>query len=248
MTQQKQFKKGQLVFIHPTKKQGKILYINSEKVGIEVIVSQKGNQRVVEKEEWATKDISPLRSKKKLKSHNPNEMYYMVRDFHKAFNHKYNDTPTPMDVDTALNRAVWTAEELVELLYASVGGNKEEFINITDKFLDGIGENINKMIEENKPVDDILVAQADALTDVEYFNQGSFTILGVKPYNLFKIVQEANMGKLHNGMPKFRESDGKIIKPDNWERDFAPEGRLKEEIERQKGHKITGGVGNKLSI
>lgn len=248
MTQQKQFKKGQLVFIHPTKKQGKILYINSEKVGIEVIVSQKGNQRVVEKEEWATKDISPLRSKKKSKSHNPNEMYYMVRDFHKAFNHKYHDTPTPMDEDTALNRAVWTAEELVELLYASVGGDKEKFINITDKFLDGIEENINKMIEENKPVDDILVAQADALTDVEYFNQGSFTILGVKPYNLFKIVQEANMGKLFpDGKPRFRQGDGKIIKPDNWERDFAPEGRLKEEIERQKGHKLTGGVGNKVT-
>ncbi|MFO1442982.1 HAD family hydrolase [Bacillus sp. Bva_UNVM-123] len=175
----------------------------------------------------------------------------MVRDFHKAFNHPYNETPTPMDKKTALNRTVWTAEELVELLYATVGGNKVEFLKLTDSLLDGIGAAINKMVEEAKPVEDILVAQADALTDVEYFNQGSFTILGVKPFNLFKIVQEANMGKLHNGIPKFRKSDGKIIKPENWERDFAPEKRLKEEIERQKKDKVIvvrDGNGNRVTM
>ncbi|PKR83616.1 HAD family hydrolase [Heyndrickxia camelliae] len=162
-------------------------------------------------------------------------MYYMVQEFHKAFNHPFNEKPTPMNKETALNRAVWTAEELVELLYATVGGDHEEFVTLVDSFVTGIMNNVDKMIKENKPVDDILVAQADALTDVEYFNQGSFTILGVKPFNLFNIVHSANMGKLHSdGKPRFRDGDGKIIKPDNWERDFAPESRLKEEIERQK--------------
>lgn len=245
MTQEtkKQITKGILAFNHLSKKKGKVLYIKGETVGIEIIVSQEGKLRTTTTEEWNMKDISPYKKQNdKAKLHDPNETYYMVRDFHKAFNHPYNDTPTPMDKETALNRAVWTAEELVELLYASVGGDKDEFLKLTDRFLDGIGATINKSITEAKLVDDILVAQADALTDVEYFNQGSFTILGVKPFNLFKIVQAANMGKLHvdengNKYAKYRESDGKVQKPSNWEELYAPEGKLKEEIDLQKTRK-----------
>ncbi|WP_176215162.1 HAD family hydrolase [Cytobacillus gottheilii] len=164
-----------------------------------------------------------------------NEMYYMVKEFHKAFNHLHNDKPTPIDEETALNRAVWTGEELVEFLYASVGGDQDRFKNIYTEFTKGLDRAFNKIVEKNDPIDDIIVAQADALTDVEYFNQGTFTILGVEPFELFKIVQAANMGKLwEDGKPRFREGDGKIVKPPNWEKDFAPEPKLKEEIERQK--------------
>jgi predicted HAD superfamily Cof-like phosphohydrolase len=159
----------------------------------------------------------------------------MVRDFHKAFNHKYSYKPTPIDEETALNRAVWTGEELVEFLYATVGGDKEKFTRLYIDFFNGLHKSMDKIIDKNDPIDDILVAQADALTDVEYFNQGSFTILGVEPFNLFEIVQEANMGKLwEDGKPRFREEDGKIVKPPNWERDYAPEPKLKAEIESQK--------------
>jgi predicted HAD superfamily Cof-like phosphohydrolase len=163
-----------------------------------------------------------------------NKMYYMVRDFHKAFGHKYSDRPTPIDEETALNRAVWTGEELVEFLYATVGGNTLKFNALYPNFIDGLNKAAFKIIDKNDPVDDILVAQADALTDVEYFNQGSFTILGVEPFNLFKIVQEANMGKLwEDGKPRYREEDGKIAKPPHWEEQFAPEPKLKAEIQRQ---------------
>lgn len=42
------------------------------------------------------------------------------------------------------------------------------------------------------------------------------------------------MGKIwDDGKPRFRESDGKILKPPHWEANFAPEPRLKEEIQRQ---------------
>jgi predicted HAD superfamily Cof-like phosphohydrolase len=164
-----------------------------------------------------------------------NQMYYMVRDFHKAFNHTYSDTPTPIDEETALNRAVWTGEELVEFLYATVGGDRNEFLYLVERFQDGIYRAADKIYDKNEPIEDVIVAQADALTDVEYFNQGSFTILGVEPFNLFKIVQEANMGKLwEDGKPRFREEDGKIVKPPHWEEKFAPEPKLKGEIERQK--------------
>jgi predicted HAD superfamily Cof-like phosphohydrolase len=163
-----------------------------------------------------------------------NEMYYMVKDFHKAFNHKYSDKPTPIDEVTALNRAVWTGEELVEFLYATVGGDLEKFRNLFSDFIQGLDAAYVKIVDKKDPIDNIIVSQADALIDVEYFNQGSFTILGVEPFNLFKIVQDANMGKLwEDGKPRFREGDGKIAKPPHWEENFAPEPKLKAEIERQ---------------
>ncbi|PAE06352.1 HAD family hydrolase [Terribacillus saccharophilus] len=161
------------------------------------------------------------------------KQYNQVKEFHKAFDLLHNDNPTPMSKEIALKRAVWSGEELIEFLYATVGGNISVFEKLYEQFMAGLDNAKSKIREEQKPVEDILVAQADALIDEAYFNNGSFTILGVKPEPLFDIVHEANMGKLHNGIAKYRESDGKIIKPENWERDFAPEKRLKVEIDRQ---------------
>ncbi|PLR99490.1 HAD family hydrolase [Bacillus sp. T33-2] len=162
-----------------------------------------------------------------------NEMYYMVQQFHSAFKHPVSDRPTALSVQTALNRGVWTGEEIIESLYATVEGDEEEFSKVYDLFLSGLDKAFNKMITEKKPVSDKVVAQADALTDQLYFIFGSFVQMGITPFELFEIVQQANMGKLHNGVPKYRESDGKIMKPENWERDFAPEPRLAAEIKRQ---------------
>lgn len=163
-----------------------------------------------------------------------NETYHMVRNFHKAFNHLTADKPTPIPEDVALSRAVWTGEELIEFLYATVAGDKEKFLTIFDNFVEGLVKTVDKIIDKDDLIEDVLVSQMDALTDIEYFNQGSFVIAGVEPFNLFKIVQEANMGKLwEDGKPRFREGDGKIIKPPHWEENFAPESKLKEEIERQ---------------
>ncbi|MFP7495390.1 HAD family hydrolase [Terribacillus saccharophilus] len=161
------------------------------------------------------------------------KQYNQVKEFHKAFNHLHNDKPTPMSKENALNRTVWSGEELIEFLYASAGGSITEFEKLYEQFLTGLESAKSKISDAKKPVDDILVAQADALIDEAYFNNGSFAILGIEPEPLFDIVHEANMGKLHNGVAKYRESDGKIIKPENWERDFAPEKRLKAEIKRQ---------------
>lgn len=78
-----------------------------------------------------------------------------------------------------------------------------------------------------------IVGQVDAVIDGIYFLLGTLVEMGVKPNRLFDIVQNANMGKLFpDGKPQYR-ADGKIKKPDNWERDFAPESRIKAEIERQ---------------
>lgn len=163
-----------------------------------------------------------------------NEMYYMVQDFHKAFNHLTADKPTAIPEDIALPRAVWTGEELVEFLYATAAGDKRKFLKLFNSFISGLHNTVNKILEKKDPIEDVLVSQMDALTDIEYFNQGSFVVAGVEPFNLFKIVQDANMGKLwSDGKPRFREGDGKIVKPPHWEENFAPEPKLKAEIENQ---------------
>ncbi|MFD3449784.1 HAD family hydrolase [Microbacteriaceae bacterium 4G12] len=74
--------------------------------------------------------------------------------------------------------------------------------------------------------------QYDALIDLMYFAFGTFVEMGVRPDRGFEIVNEANMAKLFpDGQPRFREGDGKILKPEGWE---APEPKLRAEIERQK--------------
>ncbi|QNG60376.1 HAD family hydrolase [Bacillus sp. PAMC26568] len=165
-----------------------------------------------------------------------NERYQMVKEFHQAFGLGTAEKPTPIDKETALNRATWTGEEIIEFIYATVNGDVDEFHQLAGEFIDRLHILRNKMAKNAAVIDDVLTAQADALTDIDYFNQGTFTLMGVEPFNLFKIVQEANMGKLwEDGKPRFRENDGKIMKPPNWEKDYAPEPRLKQEIERQKG-------------
>ncbi len=75
-----------------------------------------------------------------------------------------------------------------------------------------------------------IVEQSDAIIDAIYFLIGTLVEMGIKPQNLFDIVQEANMSKLWpDGKPRYRD-DGKILKPVSW---IAPEPRLIKEIERQ---------------
>jgi predicted HAD superfamily Cof-like phosphohydrolase len=73
--------------------------------------------------------------------------------------------------------------------------------------------------------------QADAFIDVIYFALGGLVNLGIRPGALWDIVQGANMAKLWpDGRPRYREGDGKVIKPDGWE---DPGPKLAAEIRRQ---------------
>ncbi len=114
-----------------------------------------------------------------------NNEYYMVKEFHEAFNHPFADTPKLMNLDRAEKRCSWMDEEV------------REFIEATK----------NKDIYE----------QVDAMVDLIYFALGTLVEIGVPPSDIFEIVQNANMNKLwEDGKPRFRESDGKVIKPSNW--------------------------------
>jgi predicted HAD superfamily Cof-like phosphohydrolase len=73
--------------------------------------------------------------------------------------------------------------------------------------------------------------EIDALIDILYFTVGTLVEHGVKPDPVFDIVQSANMRKLwSDGKPRFREEDGKIMKPPGW---YAPEPLIEQEIDRQ---------------
>ena len=161
-----------------------------------------------------------------------NKSYNGVKAFHTAFGHLVGKKPTAIPVDVAVKRAVWTAEELVEFIHASVAGNEEAFLDAMIAFRTGVDDAVKKQWSVG-PIEQehVVVAQADALTDISYFNYGSFVVAGIDPQPLFDIVQGANMAKLGaDGKPIIRESDGKVMKPEGW---VAPEPLLEAEIQRQ---------------
>lgn len=226
-----QFKLEDRVFIVSKKKKGIVKGLDGNKV--KVTYFEKGTDE--RKTEWFNvKEIKFYRKKKVAKRRFLKGLDYaanQVRQFHKAFNHLTSSKPTIIPNDVAVARSCWTAEELVEFLYATAKGEKADFLNMVEVLKDSIDKTAAKIIEKGEPVEDVLVAQADALTDINYFTQGSFVIMGVDPQPLFDIVQKANMAKLFpDGKPRYREEDGKIIKPEGW---MPPEPQLKEEIKRQ---------------
>lgn len=160
------------------------------------------------------------------------QSFNQVKEFHQAFNYPVAHTPQAIPVDIAVKRAIWTAEELVEFLHASVAGDPDEFEKVLTQLRHGITDAAEKSRAVGPiPKEHVIVAQMDALTDVSYFTDGSFVIAGVDPQPLFDIVQDANMAKLGaDGKPILRESDGKIMKPEGWE---PPEEKLELEIKRQ---------------
>ncbi|MGE7840610.1 hypothetical protein ACQKNX_07455 [Lysinibacillus sp. NPDC093712] len=164
-----------------------------------------------------------------------NKLQNHVKDFHEAFNHPVSQSPKPMNLERAINRSIWTGEEIVEFIHASCT-NIGEFEQAYNDFMQGLSNAFDKSSKEEFIQDDVerVVAQADALTDTDYFVKGSFVEIGVEAEPVFNIVQEANMSKLFTAedgtkYAQYRD-DGKILKsPDFW----TPEDKIKEEIQRQ---------------
>lgn len=152
--------------------------------------------------------------------------------FHQMFGHKVSSTPTLPTATEVQNRVNYIAEELVEALGA-MANDKGELVSMVDDLIEAISAAETKQVDAgfNTTDFDKLIALVDAFTDVNYFTSGTFSILGVEPQPMFDIVQDANMAKLgEDGKPIYRESDGKIMKPEGWE---APEPKLAAELKRQ---------------
>lgn len=129
--------------------------------------------------------------------------FMQVRAFHQAFDHPCPDVPAMQPIERATARSRWIEEECEELRDAET-----------------------------------MKDQADAYTDILYFALGGMVELGIMPQNIFDCVQLANMAKLHRDPETgqsfvVRREDGKIVKPDHWAEDHAPERHIEAEIERQ---------------
>ncbi|GFN32421.1 HAD family hydrolase [Paenibacillus xylaniclasticus] len=157
--------------------------------------------------------------------------YEQVKEFHNAFGHEMPDSPTPMGIDMVLNRMGFLAEEMIELIHAT-SKEQDDFRKNYFELLKRMTISFEKLFHKSIP-EDVLAAQVDALIDIKYFNEGNFTLISVDPTEPFNIVHRANMGKLwHDNKPRYNEY-GKFIKPPMWELEYAPEPKLKLEIQRQ---------------
>lgn len=87
-------------------------------------------------------------------------------------------------------------------------------------------EEIDEFLEATENGD--IYEQTDAMIDNIYFALGTLVEIGISPAEIFKVVQNANMSKLwEDGKPRFREEDGKVIKPPTWQ---DPHGKIVEII------------------
>lgn len=160
--------------------------------------------------------------------------YNQVKEFHQAFDPVDHQGGKVFTAQQALFRTMFKGEELVEFLYAAANNDQQLFTNLVSEFQTSIDEAKVKIEKKHQKVTDPLVEQADALIDLLYFTYGSFVQMGVDPSELFSIVHQANMGKLFpDGQPHYHPKTGKVMKPDNWEKDFAPEEKIREVIKKQ---------------
>lgn len=78
--------------------------------------------------------------------------------------------------------------------------------------------------------EDIILEQADAIVDIEYYMKDVAARNGINTDAIFDLVHQANMNKRQLDGTFIMRSDGKVVKPDTW---VSPEGFKKDEIRRQ---------------
>ncbi|MFS0643848.1 hypothetical protein [Siminovitchia sp. 179-K 8D1 HS] len=225
-----------IVYDKQAKVEGKVKFIDNrtKTAKVEVIIhfNEETSERTTKLIESKLFNLLVVKKAKQQPTHDPNKWWSAVRKFHLAFGHPVADKPTSLTLERMTSRKVWEAEESVEAIHASCS-NVDEFNWAVDKLIQGIENARKKSLKEEFPTDDLsrIVAQADAITDGTYFLQGDFVEMGIKPDKVFDAVQASNLSKLFSdGRPRYRESDGKIIKSENF---FPPEEKIKEEIQRQ---------------
>lgn len=172
-----------------------------------------------------------LSQDKSFKSRDDN--FNKVKAFHRLMDGQTCETPRLYGMTEASHRADFKLEEIVEFLYAASQGDAKLFQRGVADLHVALDKAATKVA--SKPVSSSpLVSQVDALIDLLYFTYGSFVLMGVDPKPLFDTVHEANMGKIFpDGKAHFDPVTHKILKPDHWEDQFAPEPHLKRELDRQ---------------
>ncbi|WEV60944.1 Cof-type HAD-IIB family hydrolase [Streptococcaceae bacterium ESL0729] len=174
----------------------------------------------------------------KTDSNNPfksrDRNFEKVKEFHQLMDGRLQELPKNLSKEEASHRVDFQVEELVELLYAASKGQTEDFTDLVQKMKEDVDKAYNKVISKKKDVSDTMTNEVDALIDSLYLTYGSFVLMGIDPAEIFDLVHQANMGKVFpDGKAHFDPVTHKILKPDNWERDYAPESRMEKELEGQ---------------
>lgn len=157
-----------------------------------------------------------------------------VKDFHQCMDGQTCEMPRIYDLEEAGHRSDFKVEEIVEFLYAASAGNPKTFKKAVENLHQALDKAVFKIEIKDEAVENPLVAQVDALTDMLYLTYGSFVLMGVDPKPIFDTVHESNMGKIFpDGKAHFDPITHKILKPDDWEKHFAPEPAIKRELDRQ---------------
>lgn len=160
------------------------------------------------------------------------DAYQKTVEFHKVFDSVEDKGPHALTKEKGQVRAHFMVEELVEYLGALVN-DEASFDRVCEQLKESIDVAREKVLRK-EGFGYSLVGQSDALVDLLYFTYGTFVLMNTNPNPLFDIVHRANMGKLFpDGKPHYDAVTGKVLKPDNWERDYAPEAKLAQEIQRQ---------------
>lgn len=161
------------------------------------------------------------------------ENFNKVKDFHQVMDGKTREMPKVYSLKDAGHRADFKLEELVEFLYATSQGDQAAFAQAVADLQTAFDKAVAKVSQKPAPSSP-LVGQVDALTDLLYFTYGSFVLMGVDPKPFFDTVHTANMGKVWpDGKAHFDPVTHKILKPDDWEKRFAPEPAIKKELDQQ---------------
>ncbi|MBV1944655.1 HAD family hydrolase [Streptococcus parasuis] len=155
-----------------------------------------------------------------------------VKEFHHLMDGQTQEFPKEYDSETAVFRAGFKIEEIVEFVHAS-SQNESGFREGIERLHSELDKAAAK-VEGKKEAKVSLHDQVDALLDLLYFTYGSFVLMGVDPEPIFQLVHEANMGKrFPDGRAHFDPVTHKILKPNDWEERFAPERKIEVELKRQ---------------
>jgi len=159
--------------------------------------------------------------------------FNQVKEFHKKMDGRTQEYPQAFPAEEAGHRADFKVEEIVEFLYAASEKDPETFAKLVEQLHQDVDKAAQK-VQSKKHDEDKLTGQVDALIDLLYLTYGSLVLSGIDPYEIFQAVHASNMAKIFpDGKAHFDPETHKILKPKNWEK-FAPEKKIKRELDRQK--------------
>lgn len=164
------------------------------------------------------------------------QAFNKVKEFHRVMDGKTQEIPKIFSAREASARANFEVEEIVEFLSSAAAYDPVRFHELIAQLYASIDKAIDKVQRKKDSGEkiDLLSAQTDSLIDLLYLTYGSLVLSGIDPYEMFEIVHQANLAKIFpDGKAHFDSETHKVLKPDNWEEKYAPEKKIRRELDRQ---------------